>query len=211
MDELATTRLGLNVSLLRLKGMSVAIEAHDKMPGLSYARKLAYLKASGESDSLPDGRPLSSITNNTVCGDTLVDSSNALYSQKKHNPFDIMTGTDQITKATTKMNVNKIKEDTLTKAKKLVAINRTGAELALLMGLGKLVVDAAAAKLPKELSVLGPLVVAQIIATIPTDNDKLVKAQEAALVYAMYTFWKSSAANEFLEELTSLSDISDEL
>lgn len=211
MDELATTRLGLSVSLIQLKGMQAAIAAHDRMPGLSYARKLAYLKASGETDTLPDGSPLSSLTNNTVCGDTLINGTISSETTPKYHTNRETRSTDQLTQAMKKMNVNKIKENTVAKAKKLVAINRTGAELALLMGLGKLVVDTAASKIPKELSVLGPLVVAQIIAAIPTTNDKLVKAQEAALVYAMYTFWKSSAANEFLEELTSLSDISDEL
>jgi hypothetical protein len=208
MDELATTRLGLSVSLIQLKGMQAAIAAHDKMPGLSYARKLAYLKASGETDTLPDGTSLGRL--NTVEGSFLVNGTVSGTTPKYHTNRETRS-TDQLTQAMKKMNVNKIKENTVAKAKKLVAINRTGAELALLMGLGKLVLDTAAAKMPKELSVLGPLVVAQIIAAIPTDNAKLVKAQEAALVYAMYTFWKSSAANEFLEELTSLSDISDEL
>lgn len=87
-----------------------------------------------------------------------------------------------------------------------VGKNKTAVISTANLALGKVVVDTISARLPKEVGVLGPLVVAQLIATIPVANEHAVRAQEAALAYAMYEAYKNSDINGMLEDLLAVSE-----
>lgn len=91
-------------------------------------------------------------------------------------------------------------------AKNILEVNKTKAVDTAMLALGKLVVDTAAKRLPSEVGMLGPLVVAEVLAAIPTQNANLIRAQKAALAYAMYATYNSTLVAEMLSALTAVAE-----
>lgn len=184
------SRLGLNVRTIILRGMDAAIKEHDKSSALSYAQKVDYCKRAGkEGDNIQEILSITSVKAKRAL-DIPEEPTTDGYTLTSHT----ITGKP--------MNTVQLK----TKARNFLAKNKEFAFDAALLGLGKVVVDTAAAKLPKEVGIFGPLVVAEVVASLPTTNAKIERAQVAALTYAMYETSKSLGLRDLVDTLTSFTE-----
>lgn len=189
----AKSRLGLNVKTCVEHGVSTAIKEHDKSSALSYRQKADYCKRAGKA-----GDNIEEILATVRANER---AKRALDIDERYVVVDGQTLTNH-TITGKPMNTVQLK----TKARNFLAKNKEFAFDAALLGLGKVVVDTAAAKLPKEVGIFGPLVVAEVVASLPTTNAKIERAQVAALTYAMYETSKSLGLRDLVDTLTSFTE-----
>lgn len=184
--------LGLDVELARSKGLQAAIELHDSTNVIKYRDKEKYFKMK-HPDKKDNIKELMSPGLGTIS-----------YTE---NPFDPYVRGDMIVKGTIASKDYKFNTKTgNTMLNQAIAKNKKLATNTAYLLLGKLAIEAAVAKLPKEVGMLGPLIVAEIMAAIPSTNEKVVRAQEAALAYAMYVTVEKTEFRNIIRDLTTIAE-----
>ena len=182
--------LGLDVELARSKGLQAAIELHDSTNVIKYLDKLRYFKLK-HPDKKDNIQELMSPGLGTIS-----------YTE---NPYDPYVQGDVIVKGTIASKAYKFNTGN-TMLSQAIAKNKKLATNTAYLLLGKLAIEAAVTKLPKEVGMLGPLIVAEIMAAIPSTNEKVVRAQEAALAYAMYVTVEKTEFRNIIRDLTTIAE-----
>lgn len=190
------SRLGLDVALAAERGVEYAISHHDASGSIPYSKKVEFLKNQGKGcDDIRDlmleyhRRGGSKLRAQTL-------ECDLIYPLAQDAPKIAGTTKTTDTKGKSmKQTVNK-----------LLNTNKTAVVDTAFLALGKLVVDAAAAKLPKEVSLLGPLAVAELIQLIPINNEHSDRFKHAALTYAMYVTYQKTDVAKFIEELSGMAE-----
>lgn len=182
--------LGLDVELAISKGLQAAIELHDSTNVIKYRDKEKYFKMKhpDKKDNIQE----------------LMSPQGISYTE---NPFDPYVHGDMIVKGTIASKDYKFNTKTgNTMLNQAIAKNKKLATNTAYLLLGKLAIEAAVTKLPKEVGMLGPLIVAEIMAAIPSTNEKVVRAQEAALAYAMYVTVEKTEFRNIIRDLTTIAE-----
>lgn len=190
MKNLST--LGLDVELARSKGLKAAIKLHDSTNVIKYQDKLRYFKMKHpeKKDNIQE-----------------LMSPGLGTTSYTENPFDPYVRGDMIVKGTIASKAYKFNTKTgNTMLNQAIAKNKKLATNTAYLLLGKLAIEATVAKLPKEVGMLGPLIVAEIMAAIPSTNEKVVRAQEAALAYAMYVTVEKTEFRNIIRDLTTIAE-----
>jgi hypothetical protein len=212
------TKLGLSWDTIRHQGLEAAVRQHDMSHSISYRRKKQFMESKGQcvdeptADTVPG--PVSELDNvNTYAREDVriraqleraigeaQDSATHANSIKIDGSLEAYLFSANKTNSKETPTVKK-------QAIKVLDVNKKAATQAAYLAMGKLVVETATRKLPKEVSILGPLVVAELVAAIPAkQGSRLRKFQEAALAYAMLETFKRADVLKLVEDLISVSD-----
>jgi hypothetical protein len=184
------SRLGLCVKTAAEQGLDAAIEQHDAVSSLPYSKKVTWAgrSSSGIEDNIKE-----------LIKEYRNKHSKDFKMSKKSSPYRVTAENNSVQ--------GKPKMNTVTQtAQRLFDINKRVVINTAFLALGKVVIDTATARLPKSVAMLGPLAVAELIAVIPSDNPKVLQAQQAGLVYAMHETYKSTDLASLVDELTGVSD-----
>lgn len=190
------SRLGLCVKTAAEQGLAAAIEQHDAVSSLTYSKKAAWASrsSSGIKDNIEE--LVQEYQNKSIT------YGNDFKVSKKNSPY---TATRKIVENNSVQGKPKMNTVTQT-AQRLFEVNKRVVINTAFLALGKVVIDTATARLPKSVGMLGPLAVAELIAVIPSDNPKVLQAQQAGLVYAMHETYRSTDLASLIDELTGVSD-----
>lgn len=188
------SRLGLDVALAAERGLEYAISQHDASGSIPYAKKVEFLKNQGKGcDDIHD----------LMWEYRRREGGKLTYQSRGRS----IINNSKFRQAHEAEYINKSKGKSMKQTvNKFVNTNKTAVVDTAFLALGKVVVDAAAAKLPKEVKLLGPLAVAELIQLIPINNKHSERFKHAALTYAMYVTYQQTDVAKFIEELSGMAE-----
>tara|TARA_Y100001938_G_C8063080_1_gene418530 strand:- start:802 stop:1422 length:621 start_codon:yes stop_codon:yes gene_type:complete len=194
------SRLGLDIALAAEKGIQYAISQHDSSSSIPYVKKLEFLKKQGDTDGDDIKERVKEFHLEQVKGDVKEQL-------KTHFPSAGGASIDNSPKFVGTLETTDIKGKSMKQTvDKFVNTNKEAVIDTAYLALGKLVVDTAAAKLPKEVGLLGPLAVAEVVQLIPINNVHSDRMKHAALTYAMFVTYQKTDIAKFIEDLSGMAE-----